>query len=135
MQLQDAARNVALVKAIRKLGKQYREAIINVHIWTNLRYCEKSLKNFHFMQFLRLAILVSPISQPRLTLTLTKCFEPRAVLTYYRIDISKLCHNNTPYQFFVPPYRAQDIPNPTNHNPNDANIPKYYYIGSVWDIY
>lgn len=55
VQLQDAARNVALAKAIRKLGKQYREAIINVHIWTNLRYCEKSLENLHFMQFLRLA--------------------------------------------------------------------------------
>ncbi|TLD12293.1 uncharacterized protein PgNI_02729 [Pyricularia grisea] len=149
MQLQDAARNVALAKAIRKLGKQYREAIINVHIWANLKYCEKSLKNLHFMQFLRLAqsygeketkkfakgyptaiiepvsiflyllaarltipippigqqvIFASPISQPGLALTLTKCFKPR------------------------------DIPSPTNYNPSDANIPKLYYIGFIWDF-
>ncbi|QBZ66692.1 hypothetical protein PoMZ_13676 [Pyricularia oryzae] len=204
VQLQDATRNVALAKAIRKLGKQYREAIINFHIWTNLRYCEKSLKNLHFMQFLRLAqscgereakefakgtaraeadgslspcetalgknypighptaivepvptfsyplaarstiplppigqqaILASPISQPGLALTLTKRFEPGAESTYHRIDVSRLCHDDTPYQSSAPSYRAQDIPSPTNHNPSDANIPKHHYIGSVWDIY
>lgn len=81
------------------------------------------------------AILASPISQSGLALTLTKRFEPRAVSTYHRIDVSRLCHDDTPYQSSAPPYRAQDIPSPTNHNPSDANIPKIHYIGSVWDVY